>query len=63
MEIEKLEERFQDTWLKIAKHYDLKTETEYHKLEVLMKIHEYFLSSKVAKDAKPVITVRDVGFW
>lgn len=59
--IEDLETGFQENFLKVAKFYKLKFDTEYEKVLVIMKVHEYFLSAKVKQGSKPVLTVRDVS--
>lgn len=64
LELEKLETKFNNSWELVGTFYNIKYETEFQKLAVLMKIHEYFMSTLVKKgSAKPVVTVRDVSFW
>lgn len=61
LEIETLESNVEKMMEMVGTYYKLKYETEYEKMMVLMRIHEYFLSAQVKKGSKPVITVVDVS--
>lgn len=60
--LEEVEAKFQESCRMIGSHYNIPQDTEFHKMEIMMKTHEFFLAAGVkSKKLKPVLILHEVG--
>lgn len=60
--IEDCERIFEENIVLLGAHFQKDTTTENDKLNIMLQVHEYFVSKAVKKGLKPVFIVKEVSF-
>jgi hypothetical protein len=61
VKLEEAEKIFYDNIQLLGAHFKIETDFEINKMDIMMHVHEFFVSKAVKKGLKPVLLLTDVS--